>query len=389
MKIAFIHNEKKLGTGAHYINDLMSLKLRESGVEMKNFYPRVSLDAPVHLGGLKNILFFHSLLEKRKEILKYDLIQGTTYTPIPFLAYPIPVITHFGSTTRGFLKATPRASQMETNLKKIWYDLKKVGAIKEVNIKTRRPLRDIAEVEEYVASKAEAVIATSLNVKKELLEIGVEEKKIHLIHNAIEDYWFDNHRPKPIDDPHIVFLGRMGGDAFNMKLKGVDRLIHLYRRFSDIKKTTICMTTNKTVVAWLLNNIPNHSLYVNTEKDKIPQIVKGLRGSVLFIPSRYEGFSLSLIEGMSQGLVPVVYPVGVAPEIIRNGENGFIVSSQKEAIDKVKLLLSDDLLRKRCSLMAEKTSLQFSSSFIAKKLMDLYESVSKYSRKEKLDRLSS
>ena len=58
MKVAFIHNEKKIGTGAHYINDLMSLKLRESGVEMKNFYPRVSLDAPVHLSGLKNILFF-------------------------------------------------------------------------------------------------------------------------------------------------------------------------------------------------------------------------------------------------------------------------------------------------------------------------------------------
>lgn len=377
MKIAFIHNEKKIGTGAHYINDLMSLKLKESDVKMKNFYPRVSLDAPVHLSGLKNILFFYSLLEKRKEILKYDLIQGTTYTPLPFLAYQIPVISHFGSTTRGFLNATPRASHMETHLKQIWYDLKKVGAIKEVNIKTRRPLRDIAEIEEYVASKAEAVIATSLGVVNELLEIGVEKKKIHLIHNAIEDYWFDNHRPNPIGDPRLVFLGRMGGDAFNMKLKGVDRLIHLYKHFDHVKKVTICMTTNKTIVSWLLNNLPNHSLYVNIKKDKIPQIVKGLRGSILFIPSRYEGFSLSLIEGMSQGLVPVIYAVGVAPEIIRNGENGFIVSSQKEAIEKVKLLLEDEPLRSRCSLSAEKTSIQFSSSFIAKKLMKVYEEVGK------------
>lgn len=376
MKIAFIHNEKKLGTGAHYINDLMSLKLRESGVEMKNFYPRVSLDAPAHLSGLKNILFFHSLLEKRKEVLKYNLIQGTTYTPLPFLAYSIPVISHFGSTTRGFLDATPRAGQMETTLKQIWYDLKKVGAIKEVNIKTRRPLRDIAEVEEYVASKANAVIATSLGVRKELLDMGIEEKKIHLIHNAIEDYWFDNHRPNPIDNPRIVFLGRMGGDAFNMKLKGVDRLIHLYNHFGDVKKATICMTTNKSFVSWLLNNTPNHSLYLNMKKDNIPQIIRGLRGSVLFISSRYEGFSLSLIEGMSQGLVPVVYAVGVAPEIIRDGENGFIISSQREAIDRVRLLLSDNVLRGRCSLAAEKTSLQFSSSSIAKKLMKLYKEVS-------------
>ncbi len=380
MKVAFIHNEKKIGTGAHYINDLMSLKLQESGVEMKNFYPRISLDAPLRLGGLKNILFFHSLLEKRKEILKYDLIQGTTYTPLPFLAYPIPVISHFGSTTQGFLDATPRASKMEPVLKKIWYKLRKIKAIKELNIITRRPLRDIAEVEQYVASKSEAVIATSLNVKHELLEMGVEEDKIHLIHNAIEDYWFDNHRPKPVKDPSIVFLGRLGGDAFNLKLKGIDRLIHLYTYFSDTKKVTVCMTTNRGIVSWLSNNILKHSLFVNLKKDKIPGVIRGLRGSILFVSSRYEGFSLSLVEGMSQGLVPVVYAVGVAPEIIRNGKNGFIVSSQKEAIEKVNLLLTDEGLRKKCSKEAEKTSKQFASSLIAKKLMKLYEKVGKHKK---------
>jgi len=375
MKIAFIHNEKKIGTGAHYINDLMSLKLRESGVDVKNFYPRVSLDTPTHLNGLKNILFFHSLLEKRKEILKYDLIQGTTYTPLPFLAYSIPVVSHFGSTTRGFLKATPRAFQMEPELKKVWYGLREAKAIKELNIRTKRPLRDIADVEQYVALRAEAVIATSLHVKNEILEMGVKKERIHLIHNAIEDYWFDNQRPKLIEEPNIVFIGRIGNDAFNLKLKGVDRLIHLYNYFSEVKKTTVCMTTNKSLTSWFLNNVLNHSLFVNLRKDKIPQIIKNLRGSILFIPSRYEGFSLSLIEGMSQGLVPVVYAVGVAPEIIINGKNGFIVSSQQEAIEKVKMLLEDEKLRKECSLKAEKTSLQFSSSLIAKKLMKLYENV--------------
>lgn len=377
MKIAFIHNEKKIGTGAHYINDLMSQKLQQSAVEMKNFYPRVSLDAPAHLSGLKNILFFHSLLEKRKEILKYDLIQGTTYTPIPFLAYPIPVISHFGSTTKGFLSATPRANQMEPVLKNIWYGLRRVKAIKELNIKTRRPLRDIAEVEEYVASKSDAVIATSLKVKNELLAMGVAEDKVHLIHNAIEDYWFESRHRDIVDDPRIIFLGRLGADAFNLKLKGVDRLIDLYNHFPDTKKVTVCMTTNKGIVSWFLKNIPNHSLFVNMKKDKIPSVIENLRGSILFIPSRYEGFSLSLVEGMSQGLVPIVYAVGVAPEIIRNGENGFVVSSQAEAVEKTKLLLSNPKLRKKCSRGAEKTSLQFESSLIAKKLIDLYEIVIK------------
>src|SRR3989338_7757978 len=64
MRIAFIHNEKKIGTGAHFINDLMMKRLRDTGVRVKNFYPKNPLlDAPVHLKGLANILFFYSLLE--------------------------------------------------------------------------------------------------------------------------------------------------------------------------------------------------------------------------------------------------------------------------------------------------------------------------------------
>jgi|GEM_PF-5633780 len=44
--------------------------LRTSGVDIKSFYPKTSLvDTPVHLGGIKSILFFYSLLERRKEIL--------------------------------------------------------------------------------------------------------------------------------------------------------------------------------------------------------------------------------------------------------------------------------------------------------------------------------
>ena len=285
------------------------------------------------------------------------------------------IISHFGSTTAGFLRATPAARLIEKGPREVWYNLKKVGAIKELNLKTRRPLRDIAEIEEYVALKAEAVIATSIKVKNELVAMGVEEGKIHLIHNAIEDYWFDNNKPDFVSNPSIVFLGRMGNDAFNLKLKGVDRLIHLYQQFNYVDKVTVCMTTNKNLISWLMHNLTKHSLFVNLRKDRIPETIKKLRGSILFIPSRYEGFSLSLIEGMSQGLVPVIYAVGVAPEIIRNGENGFIISSQEEAVKKVKILLADSDLRNKCAKEAEKTASLFLSNVIASNLIDLYKKV--------------
>jgi len=96
MKIASIHSDKKIGTGAHYINDLITCKLREKDVEVNDFYPQFLLsDAPVHFKGVNNILFFYSLLEKRDEILRHDIIQGTTYTPLAFLRFSKPVVSHF------------------------------------------------------------------------------------------------------------------------------------------------------------------------------------------------------------------------------------------------------------------------------------------------------
>ena len=91
--------------------------------------------------------------------------------------------------------------------------------------------------------------------------------------------------------------------------------------------------------------------------------------------SRYEGFSLSLIEAMSQGLAPISFPVGVAPEIISNGENGFIVHTIEEAEEKINLLLKDTVLRHRLSLNAKETAKQFKPDIMSEKIINLYRKI--------------
>lgn len=383
MKIAFIHNEKKIGTGAGYINDLISLKLKKHGVKVRNFYPTSNLlgspihlaDAPVHLKGLSNILFFFSLLEHRKEILTFDLIQGTTYTPLTFLAYNIPVISHFGSTTKGMLTMTPQFTDISGALKKFWNILKTEGAIKELNLKTRRPLRDIAEIEKLVASRSDAVIATSKKVRQELVSLGTKKSNISIIHNAIEDFWFYNSLPRFIKNPSLIFIGRLGNDIFNLKLKGLDRLWDWYRHFPKEHKITIGITTNSELTSLLKQTIPNHYLYINYEKNQIPALLDAHTGSIAFISSRYEGFSLSLIEVMSRGSVPIVYSVGVAPEIIKNGYNGFLVHNQKEVISYTKLLLENNSLRKKMAQAAYTTAQQFTADRMITQFIDLYNKI--------------
>jgi len=375
MRIAFIHQDKKLKTGANYINGLISDKLKERGVEMINFYPKVRLvDAPHHLKGLNNILFFFSLLEYRNKVLSCDIIQGTTYTPIAFLSFPTPIVSHFGSTTYGFIRATPRINQLETNLKKIWYELKKDKIINELNLKTQRPLRDIVDIETLVAKQATAIIATSEIVKNDLEKCGVAKTKIQVVHNAIEDFWFDNVEI-PLASPELVYLGRLGQDVFTLRLKGLDRLIFVCRAFKQLPKFSIIMTGNKKLAPWLRSKITNHTVQTNLYKLDIKNKLHSRRGSILIAPSRYEGFCLSMIEGMSQGLIPVVFPVGVAPEIIKNGENGYLVNSEAEMVEKIKLILDNNNLREQLSLAASQTAKQFYSKIMTDKLVLIYNEI--------------
>ena len=376
MKIAFIHSDKKIGTGARFINDLIACKLREKGTEVNNFYPHFLLtDTPVHFKGINNILFFYSLLEKRDEILRHDIIQGTTYTPLAFLRFSKPVVSHFGSTTIGFLRAVPKTNLLENGCDDVFFRLKQSGAIRELNIKTRRPLNDTASVEQYAAERADYIIATSDIVKKDLVGVGIEAEKIEVIHNAIEDYWFETPNANLENGPALVFLGRIGEDPFTLKLKGVDRLIWLFERFPEVNKFSVVMSRNKKLMRWMRDKIPNHSIVVNAIKDTIPSLLKKYVGGIALLTSRYEGFSLSLIEAMSQSLVPISFSVGVAPEIIHNGENGFIISTLDEAEGKINLLLKNSALRHRLSLNAKETAKQFRSDAMIEKTLALYKKI--------------
>jgi glycosyltransferase involved in cell wall biosynthesis len=265
---------------------------------------------------------------------------------------------------------------MEPPLRKIWLDLRKDGAIRELDLRTTKPLRDVAEIEKLVALRADAVVATSEIVRRDLLSIGVPEERLRLVPNAIEDYWFEGGRPTASEHPSLIFLGRIGNDAFTLKLKGIDRLIDFYQKFPQAEKYTIGITTNKGLISWLATKLGNHHFFANMKKDRIPSILADKAGSILLVTSRYEGFSLSLIEGMSQGLIPVTYPVGIAPEIIENNRNGFLIQSQAEGKKTIEYLLHlGTEERERLADASRETAKKFTSKNIAKRLTEVYQDV--------------
>ncbi len=376
-KILFIQNEKRIRYGAHYINDLIIQKLRKKGYAVTTIFPQESIEIlSTSLAGIKNILFFYSLISKKNEIENYDLIQGTTFTTLPFLNSGVPVVSHFGSTTYGFLKKVPSIKKLQAEneqLPGIFEELKRHLKIngKSASIKS---LQDISDIEMHVAKKSDLVIATSEKVKKDLIKKGIHEEKIAVVHNAIEDYWF---RSKVVREPkktaQLVYLGRMGDDIFTVKLKGVNRLIFTLKKFPELDKKVIGMCSKFEGYQKLFSNIPKTEAYLSAEKKKIPSLLKENYADIFINPSRYEGFCLSLVEAMSQGLVPVTFPVGIAPEIIKNGKNGYVVHNLEEMAEKINHLKENRKSRVKMAENAIITSKLFKADYLIEKLSRLYD----------------
>lgn len=379
-RVLYIHAEQKVKYGAHYINDLIVEKLRMTGMIVDTIYPKQSIDIVAKsLLGIKNILFFFSLYQKRGKARRYDLIQGTTYTTLPFIGGKTPVISHFGSTNFGFLKSVPSVRRLQEEKEALVDVFRELSA--ELNLTpfdiSIKALRDINHIELHVAKGSDHIIATSERVKRELVRNGVNRSKITVVHNAIEDYWFSTKRKgkaRPV--AQLVYIGRMGDDLFTIRLKGITRLIYVLREFADLEKHVIGMCRKTEEYGRIFSRIPNTKTHLSVEKKRIPKLLNEHYGDLYINTGRYEGFCLSLIEAMSQGLVPITFPIGVAEEIIVDGRNGYIVHSVDEMREKISYLKSRSKLRAKMAREAIQTARQFSPDRMVGDLVAVYDRVS-------------
>lgn len=379
MKILYIHGSKKILTGAQQINRLIARKVRNNGIDVINVYPDIHL--PKYSGPIKGqekILPQYKIINQQKQLKGFSFIQGSTFLPVSFTTLNIPSLCHFGSTHKGFLTAYSQAKKDFQETRKVWISLRKARVINRLSFKPTKRSRSIAEIELYAATSAMGIIAASMKVKEELYAQGIKRKKIFVVHNAIEDLWFSDALSK-VEEPKLVFMGRLGDNFLDWTLKGIDHLITIYEYFPQIKKLSIVKTSDYRLQNWMKNKIPTHKLLLNISHRQIKKRLSHLRGSLFLLTSRYEGFSLSLIEAMTQGLIPIAYPVGIVPEIIINGRNGFIVNNIKDACARIKELLGNDQMREIMSKEAYLTSLNFKSDILAGKLIKVYEQLEKKS----------
>lgn len=116
----------------------------------------------------------------------------------------------------------------------------------------------------------------------------------------------------------------------------------------------------------LVGRVPN---------ERVPQCLAA--ADVFVLPSLSEGFPNVVLEAMAAGLPVVASRVGGLPEIIDEGQNGFLVApkSPEQIADRVLLLLGDDELRARISENNREKVRAYSWESVVDRLEGIYRAI--------------
>ena len=198
---------------------------------------------------------------------------------------------------------------------------------------------------------AKAVRAVSLKVKEKLVEWGAPEKKIKIVPSFYLDKGIltSQHAPPVIYD--VSFCARL------VPNKGLKELIQAIGKLSSARLVVIgsgpererCEKLSKSL--GLENRVTFLGWLPNLEA-----VIGAILSSYIFVmPSKSEGGPRSLLEAMACGMPVISTRVGVAPEVIKEGVNGiFTTGTPDDMAQKIRMLLNDELLRKKMSAEATK-----------------------------------
>ncbi len=170
-----------------------------------------------------------------------------------------------------------------------------------------------------------------------------------LIWNPAADELFEQSGEYNIDSHNLISVGRLSFP------KNFDRLLEIAKKLEE----------RETNWHWDIygDGEEREQLEEKIEKLGLGKRVS-LKGAVndlytryrqymaVVMTSRYEGFPMVLIEGAANGLPMIAFDVRTGPkEIIRNGENGFLINSEDDdgMVDAIVKLMNNQQLRIKMS----------------------------------------
>ncbi len=231
-------------------------------------------------------------------------------------------------------------------------------------------------VVKYLYKRADKLIVLT-NKDKRFLE-SQNYKNICVLYNPMSFDLLESHVNR---DKIVLCVGRL--DDWN--IKGLDIIIEIWSRMANIYPDwmlEIAGDGSERSISYLLTLIKQYN--ISSRVNLLGQIKnikeKYRRSSVFVLPSRIEGFPMSLMEALSQGCACLSFSINHAvDEMIVDGATGIIVEDGNidEFAEKLSVLIENEKKRERLSSNAINDIRRFRVSEYMKSLEIILESVMK------------
>lgn len=221
----------------------------------------------------------------------------------------------------------------------------------------------------YTFSKLDVIVPISHFTENDLLSFWPQFKpKLNVVHNGIDDMWFDEHvEPCPINpfsgQKYFIWWGLIS------RRKNIDNLIKAYNLAKHenpglpnlllVGKVEGYMEHIKDTLSDNIQNIPFQDNYV------LKGLVRHSEG--LIFPSFYEGFGLPVVEAFSQGVPVACSNVTSLPEVA----DGYALLFDPDNIKEMK----DKMLQLAVSEYDSASLKRYAHSFSYKKAAEKYSEI--------------
>jgi len=231
----------------------------------------------------------------------------------------------------------------------------------------------------WTVKAADAIASVSKRDMKLAQEIfGIDERKLHWVPNAVDLDLFDPNNNDPNnDEKNVTFIGALE------PWKGVHSFLEiaklLLRTQNDLNFIIVGEgslleyakeESNKGILRGRVNvleQIPH---------EEIPKVLS--ETSVLVVPSYMEGLPTVCLEAMALQVPVVASNIGGIPEIVIDGETGYLFNScnLRECAEKVlEILLNEKLRRKMGSQCRRLVKQHYTWDNVTEKVQEIYEEI--------------
>jgi len=226
----------------------------------------------------------------------------------------------------------------------------------------------ISFIEKLAGRRLNGIIAVSEWEREKMIELGYEPSKIEVIPNGVEDRAYEQPKEEK-NGEYILYLARFSkekGQLFAVEcLKRIPVRMIMAGQIRDQEYFRLVM--NRVKELGLEDRVRYLGVVSDEEKYKL------MDGALaLVLTSEVEAEGIVVKEAMARG-TPVIVgrKAEVLPTIVKDGENGFVISDcedLREAVEKLK----NGRVREEISRRNLELSKQWRWSAIAKKTLEYY-----------------